>query len=88
MFLTALVVMGISMLLYARKMARKNEELRVANEAKSEFLSRMSHDIRTPMNGIVGMLDIADKNVENPDMGAQMPPEDPDRGGISALPHQ
>ena len=68
MFLTALVVMGISMLLYARKMARKNEELRVANEAKSEFLSRMSHDIRTPMNGIVGMLDIADKNVENPDM--------------------
>ena len=68
MFLTALVVMGISMLLYARKMAHKNEELRVANEAKSEFLSRMSHDIRTPMNGIVGMLDIADKNVENPDM--------------------
>ena len=68
MFLTALVVMGISMLLYARKMAHKNEELRVANEAKSEFLSRMSHDIRTPMNDIVGMLDIADKNVENPDM--------------------
>ncbi len=41
---------------------------REANESKSEFLSRMSHDIRTPMNGIVGMLDIADKNVENPDM--------------------
>ena len=68
MFLTALVVLGISMLLYARKMARKNEELRVANDAKSEFLSRISHDIRTPMNGIVGMLDIADKNVENPEM--------------------
>lgn len=31
-----------------------------ANNAKSEFLSRMSHDIRTPINGIIGMLDIAE----------------------------
>ena len=30
-----------------------------ANAAKSDFLSRMSHDIRTPMNGIMGMTDIA-----------------------------
>lgn len=30
-----------------------------ANAAKSEFLSRMSHDIRTPMNGIIGMTNIA-----------------------------
>lgn len=30
-----------------------------ANNAKSEFLSRMSHDIRTPMNGIIGMTHIA-----------------------------
>ncbi len=32
-----------------------------ANAAKTEFLLRMSHDIRTPINGIMGMLDIADK---------------------------
>ncbi len=32
-----------------------------ANAAKTEFLLRMSHDIRTPMNGIMGLLDIADK---------------------------
>ena len=32
-----------------------------ANEAKTTFLLNMSHDIRTPMNGIVGMLDIGDK---------------------------
>ena len=32
----------------------------VANEAKTEFLQRMSHDIRTPINGICGMLDMAD----------------------------
>ena len=35
------------------------EEANNANEAKSEFLSRMSHDIRTPMNAIMGLTDIA-----------------------------
>ena len=34
-----------------------------ANRAKSEFLSSMSHDIRTPMNGIVGMTAIAQANI-------------------------
>ena len=38
-----------------------------ANKAKSQFLSYMSHDIRTPMNGIMGMTDIAVKNIENKD---------------------
>ena len=32
-----------------------------ANQAKSDFLARMSHDIRTPLNGIVGMIHIAEK---------------------------
>jgi signal transduction histidine kinase/CheY-like chemotaxis protein len=36
-----------------------------ANLAKSEFLSHMSHDIRTPINGIVGMVNIALKNTED-----------------------
>lgn len=38
-----------------------------ANKAKSEFLSSMSHDIRTPMNGIVGMTAIAMANIDNSD---------------------
>ena len=38
-----------------------------ANHAKSEFLSRMSHDIRTPMNAIIGMAAIAGMNVGNPE---------------------
>lgn len=35
----------------------------VANRAKSEFLSDMSHDIRTPMNAIVGLINLLEKNV-------------------------
>lgn len=38
-----------------------------ANASKSEFLSRMSHDIRTPMNAIIGMTSIATNHLDNPD---------------------
>lgn len=38
-----------------------------ANQAKSEFLSRMSHDIRTPMNAILGMAAVAEHNLDNRD---------------------
>lgn len=38
-----------------------------ANEAKSEFLSRMSHDIRTPLNAIIGMTAIAGTHLDDPE---------------------
>ena len=38
------------------------EEADSANKAKTEFMNRMSHDIRTPINGIMGMLEIIRKN--------------------------
>ncbi|WP_181995664.1 ATP-binding protein [Clostridium sp. AM58-1XD] len=38
-----------------------------ANAAKSSFFSNMSHDMRTPMNGIIGMTAIAKRNIENKD---------------------
>jgi signal transduction histidine kinase/CheY-like chemotaxis protein len=41
------------------------KEAQSANAAKSEFLSHMSHDIRTPINGIIGMTNIAIKNTDD-----------------------
>lgn len=38
-----------------------------ANQAKSTFLFNMSHDIRTPMNAIIGFTDIAEKHIGEPD---------------------
>ncbi len=42
----------------ANTLKEKNLQLEAANQAKSKFLSRMSHDMRTPMNGILGLLDL------------------------------
>ncbi len=42
-----------------------------ANEAKTEFLQRMSHDIRTPINGICGMLDVADHYADDMEKQAE-----------------
>ena len=38
------------------------EEANKANQAKTDFLRHMSHDIRTPLNGILGMIEIADRH--------------------------
>lgn len=43
------------------------EKVRMANSAKSEFLSHMSHDLRTPINGIMGMLSILEKCQDDPE---------------------
>ena len=43
------------------------QSLHVANLAKSHFLSSMSHDIRTPMNAIIGMTAIARANLHEPE---------------------
>ena len=51
-----------------RKLEKAVKKAKEASRAKSDFLSRMSHDIRTPMNAIVGMGMIADSHKDDPEM--------------------
>ncbi|MCM1334907.1 MAG: response regulator [Bacteroides sp.] len=58
---------------YTEKLIKANAALRDAymvakraNHAKTDFLSRMSHDIRTPMNAIIGMTAIAEMHLDDP----------------------
>lgn len=65
-------VLGVFQDITARK--EMEEELRIAKEAaeaathaKTEFMANMSHDIRTPLSGVIGMSEILELNLENPE---------------------
>lgn len=49
-------------LMYQKRLKASMEDAHRANLSKTAFLQRMSHDIRTPLNGIVGMIHIAEKH--------------------------
>lgn len=61
------IVDGIYLKNINKKLKESAEEAKQANKAKSYFLSAMSHDIRTPLNAILGMTYIAKNNLDNPD---------------------
>ncbi len=70
---TILVAMGIIFILYyrlsrqqMRELVQARNEADYSNAAKSNFLSSMSHEIRTPMNAIIGMTEIAQRNIQDP----------------------
>lgn len=75
-----LSIAGVSFLLvYAAIRKKQNlaletakKEADKANRAKSEFLSRMSHDIRTPLNGIIGMTSLAESENNSPEVTAYL----------------
>lgn len=48
-----------------QKLQKALDDAKRANEEKSRFLARMSHDMRTPLNGIVGLLEIDKKHAED-----------------------
>ena len=66
---TAFFILCIILLVKARLLRKQMEaalhKAEEASSAKTEFLSNMSHDIRTPINGIMGMLDIAENNFDD-----------------------
>lgn len=53
---------------YAAALIKKNDDLVRATNAKSEFLSNMSHDIRTPMTAILNLTDLSLEEIEQPEL--------------------
>jgi signal transduction histidine kinase/CheY-like chemotaxis protein len=74
-FLPLVVLLAAFCFIFAANIGHYNEinrqlqqsvaDAKRANAAKSEFLASMSHDIRTPMNAIIGMTAIAEKNIDD-----------------------
>ena len=74
--------------LHAEQLAQALRAAEVANESKSAFLANMSHDIRTPMNAVLGFTTIIEKEADNPREGARLRRQDHGLGAPSARPHQ
>lgn len=53
---------------HQRELEKALEEAKRATAAKTDFLSRMSHDIRTPLNGIIGIMEINEKHKDDAEL--------------------
>ena len=59
------VVVSVFRLRSRKKLRMAYEEVKAANNAKRDFMSKMSHDIKTPMNAIMGMTEIIERHAED-----------------------
>ncbi len=64
-FLVIIIMDGGYILIVNKRLKESMTETQKANEAKTRFLSSMSHDIRTPMNAIIGMTAIAFRHLDD-----------------------
>lgn len=64
-FILLMLIDGVYIITINRRLKVSMEETKFASEAKTRFLSTMSHDIRTPMNAIIGMTTIAVKRIDD-----------------------
>ncbi len=64
-FAVVLIVDVLYIMSVNRRLKVSMEETKFASEAKTRFLSSMSHDIRTPMNAIIGMTTIATRRIDD-----------------------
>ena len=53
---------------YQEQILQESHAAKVANEAKSEFLRRISHDVRTPINGIKGYVELAERHPDDKEL--------------------
>ena len=67
--LLTLFVFDLAVMMYFNKRLKATaKEAKLASRAKTDFLSTMSHDIRTPMNAVIGLTTIAEKNLSNQEL--------------------
>ncbi|MDD2972920.1 MAG: ATP-binding protein, partial [Lachnospiraceae bacterium] len=56
-----ILLICLSLLIYAYLMKKERNRMEEINRERTDFFARMSHDMRTPMNGIMGMLELTDQ---------------------------
>ncbi len=68
-WLIVLFVFDLAVMIYFnKKLQAAAKEAEKANKAKTDFLSTMSHDIRTPMNAIIGLTTLTEKHIDDKKM--------------------
>lgn len=70
-FAALMILDGSYLVSLNRELRKKAQEAYRASQAKTQFLSSMSHDIRTPMNAVLGMTSLARKHLDDPLYAAQ-----------------